>query len=146
MNQAEDRTEDFGVGQRAGRGNTVEDGWFDEVAVFVAGDFCVPAVDDRLRAIAYAGGNEGFDPLLAFLRNNGAHLHALVEPEANIDGGSGVSDGLAEGFLRLTYGHSNGNRKTALTRATERRISDDLAGEIHVGGRQDDDVVLGAAL
>src|SRR3974377_149248 len=110
------------------------------------GDFGVSTVDDRLRAIAHAGGNEGFDALLAFLGDYRAHLYALVKPEADLDGGSGVGYGIAEGSLRFADRHGNGNAKATLPGAAERGITDDLAREIHVGVRQYDYVVLSTAL
>ena len=60
--------------------------------------------------------------------------------------GGRVCDRVAEGLLRIAHRDRDRNGQAALARAAEGAVADDLRRHLHVGIRQDDDVVLRAAL
>src|SRR6516225_2045216 len=146
VNEAEDRAEDFGMCEGAGARHAVENGRLQEIAIFVAGNFGVAPIHDRLGTFAHTGGDERFDALLAIAADNWAHLNAGIEAKANLDGGGRFGDGVAECFLRFADRDGNRYREATLAGAPERGVADDLLGEVHVRIGKYDDVVLRAAL
>src|SRR6267142_859709 len=146
VNETEYRAEDFRIGKPAGGRQAIKDGWREEIAGFVTGNFRVTAVKNGFCAFADACGDEGLDALLALFGDDRTHLDAGVQAIADANCGGGVGDGVAESFLRFANRDGNGNREAALARAAERAIADDLRGQFHVRVRQDDDVVLRTAL
>src|SRR5467141_3184608 len=146
MNQTEHGTEDFRVAKRAGGRQAIEDGWREEIAGFVAGNFRIAPVENGLRAFANACGDERLDALLALFSDDRTHLDAGVQAIADANCGSGVRDGVAESFLRFANCDGNGNCKAALARAAEGAVADDLCGQLHVGIGEHNDVILRAAL
>src|ERR1700728_742370 len=107
VNQAQDRTEDFGIGKIAGRGNVVEDGGIYEIAGLVFRDFRIASVEQNFCALLFSDADERFDALFTLRSDHRAHLHAFFKAVANSEFGSGVGDGIAESFLRFTDRHSN---------------------------------------
>ena len=147
MNQAEHRAENLGVGQFAGGGtHHRESSASRSCPLRVWGSsrlrpssrtfapcFSPTAIRDSIRDLLCA-------------RNNWPHLHAFVETVAHSQGRRRFGDGIAESLLRFADGDGHGDRQAALARAAERAVADDLRRHLHIGIRQNDDVILRAAL
>src|SRR6202011_1130967 len=104
VDEAEHRTEDFGVGQLAGRRYVVKDSWVDEVSGFVLRDFGLASIEQNLCALFLANADQRFDPLFALWRDHWSHLHAWVEPVADFEFRSRIGDRFAECLLRFPDG------------------------------------------
>ena len=90
--------------------------------------------------------DQRFDARLALRRDHRPHLHALVEAVADAQMTRQLGNRIAESLLRFADRHRDGNRQASLPGAAERAVADDLRGHLHVGIRQNDDVILRAAL
>src|SRR5947209_8463541 len=83
VHQAEDGTEDLGLGDLAGWVHVVQEGREDEVTALIAADLLAATVDHRLDALCRGLRNQLLDPGFALCRDDGAHLHAGIQPAAN---------------------------------------------------------------
>src|SRR5260370_30781918 len=132
VNQAEHGAEYFRMSKLAVCGQAVQNRGRQEISRSVLWNFCVAPIDDRLGAFANACGNQRFDALLAFFRNDRAHLHTGVEAIADADRTSSVRDGVAESFLRFANGDGDGNSESVLAGAAKCTVADDVGGGLHV--------------
>ena len=73
-------------------------------------------------------------------------MNARCEAVTDLNLRGGVRDGVAKGLLRFADGDRHGNGKTALPGTAKRAVADDLGCQVHVGVRQDNDMVLRATL
>jgi len=119
VNETEHGTEDFRVGEIAGRRNVVENRWVHEVAGFIFRNFRVAAVEQNLRTLLFAEPDERFDTLFALLRDYWAHLHIFIETVPNFKLGGGVGNGIAESFLRFADCDRDRDGEAALAGTSE---------------------------
>ncbi len=73
-------------------------------------------------------------------------MNAFIETISDAQVRSRFGNRVAKCLLRVTDRDSYRHRQAALTRTTEGAVADDLRRHVHVGIRQNDDVILGAAL
>src|SRR6202049_501843 len=146
VDEAEHRTEDFGVGQLAGLRYVVKDSWVDEVSGFVLRDFGLASIEQNLCSLLLANADQRFDSLFALRRDHWSHLHASVEPVADFEFRSRIGDRVAECLLRFADRDRDRDRKAALSRTPKGTVADDLRSHWHVGVGENDDVILGSAL
>src|ERR1700732_2282363 len=146
VDQAEHRTEDFGVGQLARLRYVVKDSRVDEVSGFVLRDFGLASIEQNLCALLLAHADQRFDSLFALRRDHWSHLHALVEPVADCEFRSRIGDRVAECLLRFADRDRDRDRKAALSRTAKGTVADDLCSHWHVGVGEYDDVILSSAL
>src|SRR5882724_321901 len=146
MHHAQYRTEDFGFGQITSRGNTVEDRWLYEVSGFAFRNSRVAAIEQNLRSLLLAGGDQRLNPCLALRRDDRPHLYAFVEAVSYPQRRGRLGNRIAEGLLCLADRYRYGHGQATLAGATESAVPDDLRGHLHVRIGQYDDVVLGPAL
>src|ERR1700738_4297643 len=126
VDEAEHRTEDFGVGQLAGLRYIVKDSWVDEVSGFVLRDFRLASIEQNFCSLLLANADQRFDSLFALRRDHWSHLHAFVEPVADFEFRSRVGDRVAECLLRFADRDRDRERKAALSRTTKGTVADDL--------------------
>src|SRR5580692_9762297 len=104
------------------------------------------AIKKNFRALPFTNADQRFHTLFTLLRDYRPHLHAFIEAVADFQFGSGVDDGIAKSFLRLTNCDRDRHSEAALASASEGAVADDLRGHGHVGVGKNDDVILGSAL
>src|SRR5450432_550364 len=146
VNKAEDGAEDFGVGEIAGGRNVIEDCRVHKVSGFVLRNLRAATVEQDFRALFFAEADERFHAFPALWPDHGAHLDAVFQAVTNFEFRGGLGDGITKRLLRLADHDRGRDRETALSRAAERAVADNLRGHLHVGVGQDDDVIFGSAL
>ena len=145
-NDGQDRAEDFGLVDFHVRRDVVEQAAADEIAVLVALELEVAAVDDERGALFHALVDEAADAGLGFLGDDRAHVGLLVgigtDAQA-LDLGRQLLDEAVGGFLADRNGDVDGH--AAFAGRTVAGAHQGVDGLVEVGVGHDDHVVLGAA-
>src|SRR5256884_5378946 len=117
-----------------------------EISCLIFENSRAASIQNGLGTFPDTGVDETFDASLTFFADDRPHLHAGVETVPDLNFRSGFGDGIAKRLLRFADRDRYGNGETALARAAESAVADDLRRQLHVGIGQDDDVILCAAL
>src|SRR5437660_7326979 len=146
MNQAEHRAKNFRVRKLAGGRETIKNRGGQEISCLIFENSRAASIQNGLGTFPDTGVDETFDASLTFFADDRPHLHAGVETVPDLNFRSGSADGTAKRLLRFADRDGYGTGETALARAAESAVADDLRRQLHVGIGQDDDVILCAAL
>src|SRR3984885_9163112 len=126
VNEAENGAENLCVSEIAGCGNVVENSRLHEVSRFVFRDLRIAAVEQNFCTLLLAEADQRLHAFFALRRDDGPHLHICVESVTDFQFRSSLGNRVAKRLLRLANGDRDRDSKTALSRAAEGAVADDL--------------------
>ena len=143
----QDRAENFGaIDVHIGR-YPVKQMRADEIAVFIALQFEIAPINDKLGPLCHAAFDKAQDIGLGRRRDDGAEIDVVASGVGadfqRFDPGDQLLDQPVGRFL--AHGHGHRDRHAALARRAIARTHQRIGGKVHIGVGHDDHVVLGTA-
>ncbi|MNZ45270.1 hypothetical protein D3C78_629200 [compost metagenome] len=143
LHHAEHRAEDLVAVDGHFRSDAGENGRGDEIAVVIAGDLRIAAIQYQLRAFLHAAFDQAADAVEGGAGNQRADIGARLDAGADFQG-LGLFDQLRQPLLRLADQHHHRQRHAALAGCAERGASEVVEGLLLVRIGQHHRVVLRA--